>query len=88
MCEILSVVRGFVLEPGMLGRDGSRLQIARELEEIQKGFEFGFEILFGKNGGFVICLLAENLGEEIFDATEYLKDFLDVRPRLIDLSRH
>ncbi len=87
MCKIFETTRAFVLKPEMLGQQGARLSIIEEFERIQKGYDNELEILFRKDGGFIICLPDTFTKEDLIEATLHLADFLETSPRLIDRTR-
>ncbi len=88
MCEIHTMVRAFILRPHKLGKEGNFLRgIGLELERLQAGFDNMLEIVFLTTGGFAICITDDFPEGDMLDATEYLKDFLDIPPRLVDLSQ-
>ena len=93
MCDIHETHRAFVLSPHKLGRNGTLLSLAKEFEEIQKGYDGQLEIVFIRGlgdetlaCGFVICIPSHFSIDEVADATAYLSDYLKTAPRLVALS--
>jgi hypothetical protein len=82
------LVRAFILRPHKLYRSGELLKdMQSEFEKLQSGYSNLLEIIFLRDGGFAICLTSEFPPNEVWDATVYLSDFLDVPPRLVDMAQ-
>lgn len=88
MCTVFETRRGFVLPPEGLLHRGERVQaIINDLDLLQRKYRGELEILFGKNGGFIICLPNNMDPEDLFDDTAFLSNYLEATPRIIDLAR-
>lgn len=87
-CKIIPCVRGFLLTPDMLRDNGQNfLEVSRDLEGLQRKFNNDLSIFIQRDGSFLVCLPSNLSADDLFDETNFLADYLDVSPRIIDLRK-
>lgn len=87
-CKVIPCARGFLLTPDMLRQNGQNfLEVSRDLEGLQRKFNNELNIFIQQDGSFLVCLPNNLSADDLLDETNFLVEYLEVTPRIVDLRK-